>query len=133
MDRDSASLTVSLTIEIRSAVLQRESIDNRVASLSRIKADYRIGVSPINNRDLRPAFTPDSNGLPSKVDIFEIGSGRDQHRIAVVRDIDGRLNGWLTRRHTDSNGCPDCNSNLRRRILHISAVVDRSASDRHLS
>src|SRR5262245_59260755 len=102
LDHDAASVRGgSLTTEISSAVLQRESIENGFASLSRSKADYRIGVTRINNRALRLAFTGNGNGLPSKVDMFMIGSWRHQHRITDGRDIDGRLDGWLVRRHFD--------------------------------
>src|SRR5262245_56541055 len=94
LDYDAASLRGrSRTAEIRFAVLQRESIENGDATLSRSKADYRIGVPRINNRDITPAFTGNGNGLPFKVDMFKIGSGRHQHCITVFRGIYGRLDG----------------------------------------
>src|SRR5262245_15834440 len=86
-NHDTASVSESLIIDTPSAVLQRETIDRGAASFSRNKADYRIGVPPINNRDFRPEFTPDGNAFPFEVDMFRIGSGRDQHRIAVARGI----------------------------------------------
>src|SRR5215813_3348973 len=87
LGRDAASLSHKRP-RIRATELQRESIESGVASLSRSKADYRISVPRINNRVLRPAFTGNGNGLPSKVDIFKIGSGRHQHLITVGRVID---------------------------------------------
>src|SRR5262245_45495504 len=130
LDEDAASVSESLIIDSPSAVLQRESIENGVALLSRNKYDYRIGVPRINGRDVRPVFTGDGNGLPFKVDMFTIGSVRHQHLITVVRGIDGRLDGTLLRRHFDGNGSPDRDGNLRRRILHVFTVVDRAAFDR---
>src|SRR5262249_38122778 len=125
-DHDAASFNGA--IYTHSAVLQRESIESGATSFSRNKSDYRSeDVPSITNLDLRPPFTGNGNGLPSKVDIFNIGSGRDQHSIAAGRDIDGRPDGRLLRRHSDWK--PDCDGNLRRRILLISAVVDRAAFD----
>src|SRR5439155_18555703 len=98
-DVDSAGFVIKnpevLVVVIAIAVGDGEAAQDGVPSLVRYEHDHGPSRAAVNRGDRRPAGAGDGNRLAHEINIFIIGTRRDEHRVAIRGKVDRRLDGRL--------------------------------------
>ena len=90
-------------------MLDGESSEHGLLAFTRLKCDDCARVTAIDNCLCWTGNASDRNRFAVIVDVFTVGSGRDENEIGIISHIDRLLNRWLIGRNVNDGrtSCPD--------------------------